>query len=139
MKRLLDLRLPDIYAKDRVLTDALSARHPTWDRLHLDMQLFGSKCRASNLATCIANGHDSRGGWEPPGDVIGVAGVSIHPESHWPDDCYKAAVDLTHVSGRIVRVEVGTYLTVADAWRLLDEAAADLKRKPKSAPPGGPE
>ena len=71
-RRYLDLRLPDIDAEDNALIDAMTALHPTRGRSHLQMQLFGAKARAISTATSIANGHDARGGREPPGDVVGV-------------------------------------------------------------------
>ncbi len=54
MKRLLAIQLPDLYAKDQVLIDVMKAKDPTWDRAHLDMQLFGAKGVARCLATFIA-------------------------------------------------------------------------------------
>ncbi len=130
MKRLLDIRLPDLYAEDHILIDAMAARYQTSDRAHLAMQLFGAKARALTLASFIANGHDCGGGWEPPGDVIGVAGVALHPEANWPDGCYVAAIDLTHASGRARRVEIDSHLRLADGWRLLDEAVEGLREGP---------
>lgn len=130
MRWSLDLQLPDLYAEDQPLIDAMRARHPTWDRAHLEMKLFGARAMARSLVSYIVNGCDARGGWEPPGDIIGVAGVSLHPEANGPVDCYKVAVDLTHVSGRTRRVEIGTYRTVADAWRLIDEAVDGLRKGP---------
>jgi len=113
MRWSLDLQLPDLYAEDQPLIDAMRARHPTWDRAHLEMKLFGARAMARSLASYIVNGC-----------------VSLHPEANGPADCYKAAVDLTHASGRTRRVEVGTYRTVADAWRLMDEAVDGLRKGP---------
>lgn len=129
-RRFLDLRLPDLYAEDEVLMDAMTASHPTRDRAHLRMQLFGAKARAMTMASSIANGHDCGGGWEPPGDVIGVAGVALHPEADWPDGCYMAAIDLTQASGRARRVEIDSHLRLADGWRLLDEAVEGIREGP---------
>ncbi len=126
-RRYLDLRLPSIYTEDNALIDAMTASHPTWDRARLLMQHFGTKAQAISTATSIANGHDCGGGWEPPGDVIGVA---LHPEANWPDGCYLAAIDLTHASGRARRVEIGSHLRLADGWRLLDEAVEAIREGP---------
>lgn len=72
MKLLLGLESRDLYAEDHGLIDAMAARHPTWDRAHVVVQLFGAKAAALSLATWIASGCDSRGGSRPQGGVAGV-------------------------------------------------------------------
>ncbi len=57
--------------------------------------------------------------------------MSLHPEANGPADGYKVAVDLTHASGRTCRVLVNTFCTVSDAWWLLHEAAAGLRKGPE--------
>jgi hypothetical protein len=105
---------------------AMTARHPTRGRSHLQKQLFKAKARAIGMATSTASGHDARGGWEPPGDVIGVAGVSLHPEANGAADACKVTVLLKHIGGGTRRVVVGAHLTLAETWGLLDEAVVGL-------------
>ena len=123
---------------DNALIDAMKALHPSWDRAYLQMQLFGAEAQAMSMATSIANGHDARGGREPPGAIIAVAGVALHPEANWLDGCYVAAIDLTHASGRTRRVEVGSHLRLADGWSLVDEAVVGLRVGPWPGPARGP-
>jgi len=115
---LFGLRLPDLYAADDVLMAAMTARHPTSGRAHLQMQLLGAKCKAHGMATSIANGHDARGGREPPGDVIGVAGVSLHPEADGAEDADKVPVHFGHAGGRTRRVAVGPHPSSATPYTL---------------------
>ena len=89
-RRYLDIQLPDLYATDDDLTAAMTARHPTWDRATWRCSLSGAKAEAMTMAPAIANGPDSRGGWEPPATSIGVAGVAstpgptAPPAASWP-------------------------------------------------------
>ncbi len=117
-RRFLGLRLPDLYAEDEVLMDAMTALHPTWGRSYLQMQPFGAKVQAISMATSIANGHDAGGGREPPGDVIGVAGVSLPPEAVGPDDAYEVPVLRGHAGGRTRRVAVGPHPSSATPYTL---------------------
>ncbi len=80
----LDIQLPDLYTKDQPLIDALAARHPTWDRAYLEGQFFGAKAMARTLARSIVNGCDARGGWEPPGDIVGVVACPSTPRPTGP-------------------------------------------------------
>ena len=122
----LDLRLPSIYTEDNALIDAMTALHPTSGRSHLQMQPFVAEARAVCTATPVASGHDARGGREPPGDVIGVAGVSLHPEANGTADAYNVTVLLKHVGGGTRRVVIGAHLRLAEAWSLPDEAVVGL-------------
>ncbi len=137
-RRSLGLRLPDLYAEDEALMATMTARHPTRGRSHLQMQLFGAKARTYSMATSVASGHDARGGREPPGDVIGVAGVSLHPEAVGTADACKVTVILGHVGGGSRRVVVGAHLTIAEAWSHPDEAVVGLRDGDASPPSRSP-
>ncbi len=70
--------------------------------------------------------------------MTGVANVSAHPEVDGAEDADKVTVLLGHVGGGTRRVAVGTHLTLAEAWSLLDEAVDGLGDGDASPPSRSP-